>query len=105
MATDLATVQTWSEPSGWSAQGREIRAISNQRAVAAHRSLAHAEQSELEAQFRKKYLENRLYDANELMNIAIQLSDGDALKFSGLSQLVNAWFMNEAGIFRDNFGS
>lgn len=96
-------LETWGKPSPWTSHGREIQAIDRNTAVQAKRDLARAEIAEFDAALRKRFVENRLCDANDVMNLALQLAHGDPLIQEGLMEIVGNYLITEARIFRNTF--
>lgn len=104
MSTIATTSSPWDEPSPWTSQGRDIANIKRNSAVVAQNHLSQAEIAEFDAQIRKRYTENRLYDATDVMNLAVNLAQGDQLILSGLMQLAGEYLRNEGRVLRSTFG-
>ena len=77
MSESNEIVPSWNSPGPWTAKGREVAHIKRNADVEATKSLTRAELSEIDAQLRKRYTENRVYDLKDVMSLALSLSDGD----------------------------
>jgi len=88
----------------WTGSGREAARYTRSTQVEAQKSVARAELNEFQAQLRKRYTENRMHDAKEIMELALNLSGGDSLILSGLMEFAGGWMQSEQAIYRAQSG-
>lgn len=105
MSASKSLVTGWNAPSPWTAQGREMAHVDRNTALQGKKSLARAELGEFNAQIRKRYTENRLHDAADVMGLALSLSQGDPLLMAGLMEITGEFLRTEQRAYRNTFGS
>ncbi|MEB0288714.1 hypothetical protein QN355_19490 [Cryobacterium sp. 10S3] len=89
-----------SQANPWTSSGREAARFTRGTQVEAQKSVAKAELNEFQAQLRKRYTENRMHDAKEVMDLALNLSGGDSLILAGLMEFAGGWMQSEQMIYR-----
>ena len=87
-------------PMPWSAQGKAMAHITKKSQIDAYSALTQAQLDDFKASLHKRYTENRMTDAHDLLGYARQLAGGDQFMLDGLMALVGQWMQTEMRVMR-----
>lgn len=95
-----ATTAPGARPFGGTSINRERNRIDQRAEVQMYASAKAMEVRDFEALLRKRYAENRMMDARDMVNLARDLSGGHELMFNTLMEFGAQWMQGELRIMR-----